>query len=189
MALESTITNWSGKFGEEYTKRNQYDWRKRIPVFKSILKGIKVKTALEIGTNCGFNLSVLESLKVGVMGIEPNSYARKEATGRGFLVFPGTANSIPFPPNSFDLVFTCGVLIHVPPKELQASLKEIIRVSSKYVLAIEYESSEETMKVYRGKRDMLWKRPYGKLYKKLGLKLVSEGKTTIDRCHFWLFEK
>lgn len=183
------IKDWNGKFGEEYTKRNQYDWKKRIPLYKKILKGHDISSVLEIGSNCGFNLLALENLGYLTFGIEPNSYARKIAKEASLLVFPGSASSIPFPDDTKDLVFTCGVLIHVPPKELEASMKEMIRVSRKYILAIEYEAPKETMVVYRGKRDMLWKRPYGKIYKKLGLKLVGEGKTDIDRCHYWLFSK
>lgn len=181
------INAWKDKFGEDYTKRNQYDWRKRIPVFRKILP--KVKDALEIGSNCGFNLMALENLGIDAMGIEPNPYARKEADKQHLLTFPGEATAIPFNDEKFDLVFTSGVLIHVPPKELTKAMKEIIRVSRKYVLAIEYEAPEETMVVYRGKRDMLWKRPYGRLYKKLGLTLVSHGKTPFDKCHYWLLQK
>lgn len=183
------IKAWKGDFGQEYTKRNQYNWKKRIPLYKKILKGLPITKVLEVGSNCGLNLLALENLGYLTFGIEPNNYARKMAKDAGLLVFPGTAVAIPFPNESKDLVFTCGVLIHVPPKELEASMKEMIRVSKKYILAIEYEAPKETMVVYRGKRDMLWKRPYGKMYKKLGLKLVGEGKTDIDRCHYWLLVK
>lgn len=183
------VNSWKDKFGEEYTKRNQYDWRKRIPLFKKILIKLKIKDALEVGSNCGFNLMALENLGIDAMGIEPNAYARKEADKKHLLTFPGTADAIPFHNDNFDLVMTVGVLIHVPPKELPKAMKEIVRVSRKYILAIEYEAPAETMVVYRGKRDMLWKRPYGKLYKKLGLTLIGEGKTEIDKCHYWLFTK
>lgn len=180
---------WRGTFGDEYTKRNDYDWRKRIPTFKHILRDIKVKDILEVGSNCGKNLLALEEMGYSTVGIEPNAFARKEATKHKLFTFPGTADNIPFGQNTFDLVFTCGVLIHVPPEELQKSMEEIARVSKRYILAIEYEAPAETMLVYRGLRDMLWKRPFGKLYKNLGLTLIHQGKTDIDRCHFWLLTK
>lgn len=181
---------WRGTFGDEYTKRNQYDWTKRIPVFKHILKDIKVKDILEVGSNCGRNLLTLEEMGYSAMGIEPNAYARAEAAKHELLTFQGTATEIPFGTDSFDLVFTAGVLIHIPPKELVDSMVEIIRVSRKYILAIEYEANSETMINYRGHRDMLWKRPFGKLYKDLGLKLLHHGKTEhFDRSHFWLLSK
>ena len=183
------INAWKDKFGEEYTKRNQYDWRKRIPVYRKILSGLKISDALEVGSNCGFNLMALENLGIDAMGLEPNAYARKEADKKHLISFPGEAAEIPFKGDTCDLVFTSGVLIHVPPKELTKAMKEIIRVSRKYILAIEYEAPEETMIVYRGKRDMLWKRPFGRMYKKLGLTLVGQGKTPFDKCHYWLFQK
>lgn len=181
---------WRGTFGDEYTKRNDFDWTKRIPSFKKILKDIVVKDILEIGSNQGKNLLALEEIGYAAMGIEPNTLARKIAEKHELLTFPGTATDIPFGTGTFDLVFTAGVLIHVHPKELQASMEEIIRVSSRYVLAIEYEAKNETMVNYRGQRDMLWKRPFGKLYKDLGLKMLSHGKIdNFDRSHFWLMEK
>lgn len=183
------INAWRSDFGDEYTDRNNYDWKKRTPLYKEILSDLVIKDILEIGSNRGKNLQALSQLGYSVMGVEPNVKARKEAESLDILTFPGQANDIPFGSNTFDLVFTCGVLIHVPPKELTKSMEEIIRVSRKYILAIEYEAPAETMVIYRGKRDMLWKRPFGKLYKKLGIKLVKHGKTDIDKCHFWLFEK
>lgn len=180
------IKAWLENFGEEYRERNRYDWRKRVPMFREILKDLPIESILEVGSNIGLNLESLADLGyIYLMGIEPNETSAKESR---FPTKIGTAKKIPINSDYFNLVFTCGVLIHVPPDELEQSMKEIIRVSNRYVLAIEYEASRETMVKYRGQRDMLWKRPYGKLYKQLGLKLIKEGKTDI-KCRYWLFEK
>lgn len=181
------IKAWREQFGDDYIERNRYDWRKRVPMFEQILGDLNdVESILEVGSNIGLNLEALHNLGyLYLMGIEPNDKARQECR---FPTKDGTAHKIPINTGFFNLVFTCGVLIHVPPKELEKSMKEIIRVSNKYVLAIEYEAPKETMVKYRGQRDMLWKRPYRKLYEKLGLKLVKQGKTDI-KCHYWLFSK
>jgi hypothetical protein len=43
---------------------------------------------------------------------------------------------------------------------------------------------------YRGEKDRLWKRPYGKLYEAMGLTLVKAGPAEgFDRCDFWLLSK
>ena len=44
----------------------------------------------------------------------------------------------------------------------------------------------------RGHAERLWKRPFGKLYMDLGLKLTACGEApspAFDRCHWWLLSK
>ena len=62
--------------------------------------------------------------------------------------------------------------------------------SARYVLAIEYASETEEMVEYRGHKDRLWKRNYGKLYEQLGLKILHTGWATgWDTTTYWLCEK
>lgn len=90
----------------------------------------------------------------------------------------------------FDLVFTCGVLIHIPPDDLKQVMQGLIDSSVGYVLAIEYEAKEETEVEYRGHKGKLWKRDYGKLYQELGLELVEKGfLLEFDNCTYWLMRK
>jgi hypothetical protein len=93
-------------------------------------------------------------------------------------------------PLGAELVFTAGVLIHVPPAGLDAFMRAIVAASSQYVLAIEYAADVETEIEYRGQMGMLWKRPFGKLYQDLGLTLIETGEAVgFDRCDYWLFQK
>lgn len=46
----------------------------------------------------------------------------------------GTASQLPFPPNSFDLTIACEVLEHIPNVIFDSVLKEIVRISKKYIL-------------------------------------------------------
>jgi len=190
---------WEGDFGDSYTDRNMLDWRLRVPAFREMLAGLSIQRLLEVGCNRGHNLVALADMLGGedIVGVEPNEHAlalaRAATTRAGFL--HGNVFDLPFKDGFFDLVFTAGVLIHLPAADLPAALAEIHRVSRRYVLAIEYFAEHETAIPYRGRDDLLWKRDFCRSYQEQfpGLQVVKSGYWTIeqgfDRTHWWLFEK
>ena len=132
-----------------------------------------------------------------ILGIEPNQYALElaRASSSRIGVLHGHVFDIPFRDEYFDLVFTAGVLIHIPSAELPAGLREIHRASKRYILAIEYMTEEETAIEYRGRNDLLWKRNFLKHYQtqfpdltvnRSGYWGPDDG---FDRTHWWLLEK
>ena len=124
-----------------------------------------VRRVLEIGCNRGHNLVAFSEIlgpEVELVGVEPNlsalHLARRSTDEAGFLA--GTVYDLPFKSGYFDLVFSCGVLIHVPNERLPTALGELDRVTSRYLLLIEYFSEEDEELVYRGKTGLLWKRNF-----------------------------
>mgnify|MGYP001603129027 CR=1 FL=1 len=188
------LDRWTGDFGDQYTQRNIVDWRDRIGAWWTMLKGLELRSGLEIGCNRGHNLRAIYISgrgEIGVHGIEPNPLACQLTANEGFSVY----RSIDGPPLPADLVFTCGVLIHVPPNELDATLRKIHALSRKYVLCIEYFADQETAVEYRGFTDMLWKRNWPHEYESRfpDLKLIRSGfwgkDAGFDDVHWWLWEK
>lgn len=191
---------WRGEFGNAYSDRNQDDWRTRLPTFRQMLAGLQITRVLEVGCNRGHNLTVLtELLEEGseLVGVEPNQYALEIARQQNpkATVLGAQASDIPFEDAYFDLVFTAGVLIHIPLAALPTALSEIYRVSRRYILAIEYFAEEETVIHYRGYDNLLWKRDFLKHYcsEFPGLTLLRSGywgpEDGFDRTHWWLLEK
>jgi ubiquinone/menaquinone biosynthesis C-methylase UbiE len=93
-------------------------------------------TVLDVG--CGPGWSVLEFLIRGkrAQGVEPCEYLFKQElkvpAGLG-IVKQAKADAIPFPADSFDLVFCTDALEHIPEQNVQKSISELIRVSKKYI--------------------------------------------------------
>ena len=74
----------------------------------------------EVGCNAGWNLKALREISpsMTLCGVDINESAVKEARdGAGFTVWNQSAGE-PFGHRNFDLVFTAGLLIHIPLEAL-----------------------------------------------------------------------
>lgn len=150
------------------------------------------RSVFEMGANAGWNLSAIKDVRPGVqvIGNDVNAQACAQAKSAGINVI----NQFDFNfyvPGKHELVFTAGVLIHIPPDDLRETMQALIDKSLRYVLAVEYDASDEEMIEYRGESNRLWKRPYGAMYEVLGLKVVhfTDVLPGFDRCSAWLMEK
>ena len=158
-------------------------------------------SVLEVGANLGINLRALRLLSSARRyAVEPNDSARKILVADGVVaeddVRDGIASTINFPDGVADLAFTSGVLIHIHPDNLGASLKEIHRSSKRWIACVEYFSDKPEMIPYRGFDDRLFKRDFGGLWLDSfsDLRVVAYGfawkrVTGLDNLTWWLFEK
>ena len=175
--------NWGGDFGNQYIDRNVYKddahdafYLEQYGVKKSEMnqtflgeldKDIKI---LEIGCNIGMQL--IQLAKMGfknLYGIEINRHAivksRELIKDYPIYILQGVAQELPFKDQSFDLVYTSGVLIHIHPDNISTVIHEINRVSAQYIWGFEYFTENGYQEVsYRGERDMLWKTDFKSLY-------------------------
>lgn len=206
-----TLANWQGQFGQEYIKRNLATAEATTEaeaVFRRILQnsGIstEVESILEVGANIGINLTGLRRAfgsAIRLAALEPNTSAVEQLRSNTFLdleqVIEGSAYNLPLPDNTYDLVFTNGVLIHVPPDELPVAMREIARVSRKYVLCSEYFSHVPVEVTYHSESGLLWKRDFGRDYLQhcSNLRVRDYGFIWqaefphFDDLNWWIFEK
>ena len=191
-------TQWAGEFGNEYVARNRVEWEKRAPFWQRVIDITSAAEFLEVGVNAGWNLRAIRSVsdEIAMTGIDVNHAALLEAAGAGFDVEAASANELlsVFGDNCSELVFTAGVLIHIPPEEIHEVMRQIAIASKQFVVAIEYPADREEEVNYRGNADMLWRRPYGDMYQALGFDLIESGELGEadgfgDGCKFWILEK
>ncbi|OGN00916.1 MAG: methyltransferase type 11 [Candidatus Yanofskybacteria bacterium RIFCSPHIGHO2_02_FULL_41_29] len=182
---------WSSEFGKEYMERNTLSLQElnklyttnfgvsRSRINKDFLGKLKIGNILEIGCNVGNQLALLqeEGFK-NLYGIEifPKAVELAKTHTKSINIVQGSGFDLPFKDNSFDLVFTAGVLIHISPKDIKKIMKEIHRVSKKYIWGFEYFSPDHIAIPYRGNKDRLWKGDFAKMYTSQfpDLKLVKE---------------
>lgn len=198
--MKTQLKAWSGEFGRAYTDRNVIDWRVRLPAFQTMLSGLSLDRVLEVGCNRGHNLLALSHLlgaQTDIVGVEPNQYAVEIARSMSakVAVLHGDIFNLPFRDAYFDLVFTSGVLIHIPQDSLHTAIRRMGRASRRFFLAVEYFAEEETPILYRGSTDLLWKRNFPDHFRAClpGHSLVRSGywgpEDGFDRAHWWLLDR
>lgn len=194
----SEIAAWQGEFGDQYIRRNAgNDIAARGKLWHEILMSLDEwpDSVLEIGAGSGRNLKALDDLEFPdltrlLIGIEPNAKARSMLKENGYSAFDGTAAN---PGRTADLVFTSGVLIHIPPDELMAACQGIYDAAERYIVSIEYFAAEPEEKAYRGRK--LWKRDFGAFWldnfdlKPLGCGFAWKRMTGLDNLIWWAFAK
>lgn len=202
------INFWKGEFGDNYTIRNSGNFDKmyqklfgisRTTLNNKFLSRLnKDSKILEIGCNRGIQLQILRKMGFSnLTGIEINKSAIMLARkNKEFCIMEANAFDIPFKDNFFDLVFTSGVLIHIAPENLEKAMKEMVRVSRKYIFGAEYYSEKCEAIEYRGNKNKLWRNNFPKLFLKYNpnLRLINSKKLTYldDSKKFnvvYLFEK
>lgn len=193
--MTNTTDLWTGSFGTAYHERNRVQWQARIPFWESAIRYTHAMRVFELGCGPGWNFRAINTCAPGVecFGADLNANAVNEARASGYEVQHIGEQGIPglYEPGTMDMTYSAGCLIHVPPAALERTMRQLVDLSGRYVLAIEYMADQEEEVEYRGVSGALWKRPYAKLYQDLGLRLLVEGEDAqgFDRCGFALLEK
>ena len=195
---------WKNEYALEYIEKNKNfneilgveGWRKMLANSQGIY------SILECGCNIGRNLRFLNQsnpnatksiIEISKPAFEfvTNFYELREA-------FNGPIVDAKLESNSFDLVFTIGVLIHIHPSDLLKNLEKMYLWSNKYILIGEYFNRTPVMIEYQGQKDRLFKSDFGKLFlENFDVKLVDYGflwghiydSAGFDDITWWLFEK
>jgi ubiquinone/menaquinone biosynthesis C-methylase UbiE len=173
-----------------------FPYAARWKFLKSIVDDYVIKSILEVGCNTGFNLGMMKEWVPDpkrVWGCDVNEYNVHCVRERwpDIQAIYGSGFDLPFKDRCFDLVFTSGVLIHQEPTDVEAMMQEIIRVSAKYVMAIEYWTETFQEIKYRGGKDTAFSGPFGDVYSgRYGLQAIASGHVDrdegFDNCHWWL---
>ena len=156
---------WAGNFGEGYISRNQSEKlvASNVHFFSKVLKSTDICpiSVLELGANIGMNVQALKKLipKLEFTGIEINAAACDELKKTGAVVLESSILDAKIT-ESYDLVFSKGVLIHLNPDQLLEVYSRMVNWSSKYILIAEYYNPSPVEIPYRGHSDRLYKRDF-----------------------------
>ncbi len=175
---------WAGEFGNEYITRNSGTkiLQRKLYTWKKVTSNINnLNSCIEFGSNVGYNLIALErlfpSLSLSRVAVEINKKACAELNKiQGVEVL--NSSILDYTPiKTYDLSFTCGVLIHINPNELKQVYEKLYKSSHKYIFIQEYYSLQPVEINYRGHSGRLFKRDFADeiLKQYSDLKLVNYG--------------
>lgn len=156
---------WQGEFGDAYADRNAgaAAVASNLAFFgRALARAGGLESVLELGTNRGLNLQALRSLlpAAQLQGVELNAKACALARELDVAeVWEGSLFDYPLT-QRFDLAFTKGVLIHLPPEALPAAYDKLHQASRRFILVAEYYNPTPVEVSYRGHAERLFKRDF-----------------------------
>jgi pseudaminic acid biosynthesis-associated methylase len=195
---------WADTYARDYIEKNKtFDNALGVEAWKIMLRKAEgIRSLLECGCNIGRNMTFLDQImpeaKKSIIEISKPAFDFVARQHRLAGAFNGPILESDFPAQSFDLVFTMGVLIHISPDQLLDNMEKMYEYSRKYVLIGEYFNRTPVMLEYQGQRDKLFKRDFGKLFiESHDVRLVEYGflwghlydSAGFDDITWWLFEK
>ena len=161
-------------------------------VLVEFVKEINPKSVLEVGCNYGRELKLLENT-ANLYGIDKSvrqiNKARKYLPTGTFTVANGS--KIPYDDNTFDLVYTVGCLSHNEESKMGKILDELLRVSTGYVLTIEWVGTKTSPTSYGNCKENTWIHDYERLWAVKNVKVCFNRKVSVgaDLFHVMLVRK
>ncbi|MCA9813404.1 MAG: class I SAM-dependent methyltransferase [Nitrosarchaeum sp.] len=170
------LMEYDTKLWNQYTEDNKGTEQKQLSDFifyNSISLG--AKKICEAGCNVGNNLSSFTQ-DYDVCGIDMNEQALASAQNRypEFRFKQENLKKISFADDSFDVVFTRGVLIHIPDEDLDDVLSELLRISKKWVFNLEYFGEDGKMIEWKRGDNLLWYRNMLQRWQEYPVQIVSD---------------
>lgn len=167
--------NYDTKLWNEYTDDNKGQIQQELSKFIYYLSiGLGSKSICECGCNVGNNLSSFPS-DYDVHGVDLNAYALEKAKKRypSFHFQQANISNTSHSDSSFDLVFTRGVLIHIQENEVDNVLNELMRISKKWILNLEYHGDDGMMIKWKRGNDLVWYRNMNERWSKFNVDIIS----------------
>jgi ubiquinone/menaquinone biosynthesis C-methylase UbiE len=161
---------------KEHYEENYDDLRRWISYYcqiQTILEK-KPKKVLEIGIGNGVVSDYLKKQKIKVITCDFDKSLRPDVVA--------DIRKLPFEKNEFDLAYACQVLEHLPWKEAIKALKELKRVSKKYVLiSLPYRSLRFEGVISFNKI----KKIFGREFLDLSIRIPRMTKIKFNGEHYW----
>jgi SAM-dependent methyltransferase len=167
---------YDAKLWNEYTDENKDSGQKELSKFiYHISIALGGKKICEVGCNLGNNLSEFPT-NHDVHGIDMNEYALEQTRKKypSFKFQCANIDKIPYDDSFFDIVFTRGVLIHIPKEDINAALSEILRISKKWIFNLEYFGVDGEMINWKRGEDLLWYRNMKENWSNYNVEIISD---------------
>ncbi len=158
----------------------QYGFLDRENFFQDLLfeqlKELDFSSCFEAGCGFGWNIrrakEAFPHARVGGLDFSHGQLknAQTYMKGHDIQIAIGDNRKMPFADNAFDVGFSVGVFMNIHPDYIKMAIGEMIRVSRKYILHLEYDENHTTpeLKKARAIKTNVISHDYKELYEDLG---------------------
>jgi ubiquinone/menaquinone biosynthesis C-methylase UbiE len=144
------------------------------------LRNLEFDSFFEAGSGFGWNVKRVKKefpdIRIGGLDFSfPQLQNSKKYCPDIFMpAVQGDACNIPFKDNAFDVGFSLGVFMNIHPGKIEQAIDEMIRVSRKYIIHLEWdeENTKPELKEKRIFKTNIISHDYKKLYESRGKKIL-----------------
>lgn len=191
--LRANLFDMGGKSEEFWSKRTQNEGQKyaedywvsqshplRTYVSEAVLSVNGVKDILEVGCGAGANIAAIltRAPNVHIAGVDLDqdaldvAHSHFEQEGHNILLQKSSAEKLPFPDQSFDVIFTVAVLSCIGPQKIIPVLQEMKRVARRGFVFFEPHRTGEKFQGPKGQVECYpnttyWLRDYRSLLQEI----------------------
>lgn len=164
---------WSN-IHDKYYLNNHKVAKKRRDYIAKIVANNEIGSVLELGCHDGINLKHIEDAAPNVKteGIDickkAIDFGKNKLKVNADMRVQSIYDLSNFKDNSYDLVFTCTCLIHIPSERISNILQEMCRISKKFVINIEDNGAENKIYWMRDGVPQRFVTNYVSIYKDMG---------------------
>ncbi len=155
----------------------------------NIIRKTKPQTILEAGCGFGRNLQFLIGQGIdpkkltGIDFSSPLLQKARQTLSSAVKLNQGKLQRLPYKKNQFDLVFTHGVLMHLPPSQIKTALGELIRITRSWLILIEEVTpGSNPCKI----NSFTWSHDYVGLINQYNLKILDQRQDKYHLIWLWL---
>jgi SAM-dependent methyltransferase len=111
-------------------RRSSPGLRNAVPILAA-LKRLRVETILDVGCGLGWAVNLFNEAGFSAKGVDPSRVALPDELGDTF--FLGSAPNLPEPLKiKHDLIFSCDVMEHIEPENIDEVLASLAEICGKY---------------------------------------------------------
>jgi len=144
------------------------------------LKRVEFSSFFEAGCGFGWNIGRIRKdfpeTRVGGLDFSLTQLGNSKnyLPDSKFQLANGDACNMPFTDNAFDVGFSLGVFMNIHPDKIEAALREMLRVSGKYVIHLEYDETNTTgeLRKKRAPKTNIVGHDYKALYESYGCEVL-----------------
>lgn len=166
------MLDYDTEFWNNYTLENKKKDNEEFSKFiRDLVTSLHANNVLEIGCNTGNDLkSFPENFQVNGIDLNENAINIAKERFPSFKFQKGSIFKLPYEDSSIDFVFTHNVLNYIDENDIDNAIKEMYRVSKKYILNCEiYDEKEEPINGV----EKAWKRNVFKRWLNFQVKIIS----------------
>ena len=140
-AGKCSISNYEKQYFTEHPYNPYQDFERHGKVFNNLVRILHPSSMLDVG--CAYGFIVKRCLEAGIfaMGLDVSQWCGQQKVIPGHYI-RGTAWALPFKNKSFHVLFSEGVLEHIPEDKIDQVFAEFERVAARRCLGVSCNSPQ-----------------------------------------------